>query len=216
MLLLARPMGRMPQAMLAALVIVYSVGLIQPASFRAIRHVRHMEFRWALIAFAGVITLGTLRGIVVAIVVSLLGLAQQVTDPPVYVLGRKRGTNVYRPLSSDHPDDETVPGLLLLRLEGRVFFLNAGRVREKMRQLTEQYRPQAVVVDLSAVPDLEYTALLALDVGERRLRADGVSVHLVGLTPGVLDVVQRSALGKRLGPGRLHFNLEQAVAATHA
>ncbi|HEX5817864.1 MAG TPA: SulP family inorganic anion transporter [Gemmatimonadales bacterium] len=218
MLLLARAMGRMPQATLAAIVIVYSIRLIQPASFRAIRHVRHMEFRWALFAFVGVIALGTLRGIVVAIVASLLGLAHQVTDPPVYVLGRKRGTNVFRPLSPDHPDDETFPGLLLLRLEGRVFFLNAGRVHEKVRQFAEAHRPRAVGIDLSSVPDLEYTALLALDAGERQLHADGVPMHLAGLTPGVLDVVRRSALGERLGPDRLHFNLEQVVAkfgATH-
>jgi high affinity sulfate transporter 1 len=216
MLLLARPMGRMPQATLAAIVIVYSVGLIQPASFRAIRHVRRMEFRWALLAFGGVIALGTLRGIVVAIVASLLGLAHQVTDPPVYVLGRMRGTNVFRPLSPDHPDDELLPGLLLLRLEGRIFFLNAGRVREKVRQLVERHRPRVVALDLSSVPDLEYTALLALDAGERRLHDDGVPVHLVGLTPGVLEVVRHSALGERLGPDRLHFNLEQAVARYRA
>ena len=57
-----------------------------------------------------------------------MALAHQVADPPVYVLGRKRGTNVFRPRSSEHPDDETFPGLLILRPEGRVFFANAERI----------------------------------------------------------------------------------------
>jgi MFS superfamily sulfate permease-like transporter len=122
MLLLAPLIGLMPQVTLAAVVIVYSIGLIKPDEFRAIVAIRRTEFRWALAAFAGVVLLGTLKGILVAIVVSLAALAYQVADPPVYVLGRKRGTNVFRPRSAEHPDDETFPGLLLVRLEGRVFF----------------------------------------------------------------------------------------------
>ena len=86
---------------------------------------RRAEFRWALVAFAGVILLGTLQGILVAVIVSLLALAQQAYNPPVHVIGRKRGTDVFRPLSDEHPDDETWPGLLILRPEGRLFFANA-------------------------------------------------------------------------------------------
>ena len=68
MLVLAPLLGLLPQAVLAAIVIVYSVGLIQPGEFAAIRKVRTMEFRWALAAFLGVLVFGTLQGIVVAIV----------------------------------------------------------------------------------------------------------------------------------------------------
>ena len=63
----------MPQAALAAVVVASIVELIKPAEFRAIRRVRRTEFRWALVAFAGVILLGTLQGILVAVIVSLLG-----------------------------------------------------------------------------------------------------------------------------------------------
>lgn len=91
MLLLAPVLGLLPHATLAAVVIVYSVGLIQPAEFAAIRKVRTMEFRWALIAGIGVLALGTLQGIVVAIIVSLIGLASQEARPQLHVIGRKRG-----------------------------------------------------------------------------------------------------------------------------
>src|SRR5512135_3604374 len=77
MLLLAPLLGLMPNATLAAVVIVYSIGLIQPAEFRAIRGVRTMEFRWAMAACVGVLLFGTLKGIVVAIIVSMIGLASQ-------------------------------------------------------------------------------------------------------------------------------------------
>ena len=123
MLLLAPLLGLMPQATLAAVVIVYSIGLIQPQDFRGILEVRRTEFIWALAALGGVVLLGTFKGILVAIIVSLVALAHQSANPPVHVLGRKPGSNVFRPRSKEHPEDETFPGLLLLRLEGRVFFV---------------------------------------------------------------------------------------------
>lgn len=211
MLLLAPLVAFMPQATLAAVVIVYSIGLIQPAEFRAILGIRRTEFTWAVAAFAGVVALGTLEGILVAIVLSLVGLAYQVADPPVYILGRKPGTNVFRPRSEEHPEDETFLGLLLLRPEGRVFFANAERIAEKLRPLIDEAKPRIVVIDLSAVHDLEYTALKALGEGEKRYRERGVSLWLVGLNPEVLQMVQRSPLGKSLGREAMHFNLEVAV-----
>jgi SulP family sulfate permease len=212
MLLLAGPMGLMPQATLAAVVIVYSVGLIDLSGFRSILEVRRMEFIWALVALAGVVLLGTLQGILVAIVVSVLALAQQVASPPVYVLGRKPGTNVFRPRTEEHPEDESFPGLLLLRVEGRVFFLNAARIGERMRTLVEQLKPTVVAIDLSGVFDIEYTALKALIEAEKRFTESGLSVWLVGLTPSVLNVIDRSSLQRTLGRERMHFNLEIAVA----
>jgi SulP family sulfate permease len=212
MLFLAPLIGLMPHATLAAVVVVYSIGLIKPAEFRSIFSVRRTEFAWAVAAFAGVMLLGTLRGILVAIILSLMALAYQVANPPVYVLGRKRGTNVFRPLSKEHPEDETFPGLLLVRPEGRVFFANAERIGQKVRALAGDERPKVLAIDMSAVFDLEYTALKMLTEGEARNREQGTELWLVGLNPDVLAMVQRSPLGKTLGRERLLFNLEVAVA----
>ncbi len=187
MLLLAPWIGLMPHATLAAVVIVYSIGLIEPKEFKSILKVRRTEFVWALVALAGVVLLGTLKGIVVAVVVSLVALASQVTNPPVYVLARKRGTNVFRPRSAEHPDDETFPGLLLLRPEGRIFFMNAEVVAEKMRHLALAEQPRVVAVDFRAVFDLEYTALKSLTEIEQKLRQRGVPLWLVGLNPSVRE-----------------------------
>ena len=211
MLLLAPLLGLMPQASLAAVVIVYSIVLISPADFRDILRIRRTEFVWALAAFAGVMLLGTLQGILVAIVVSLVALSQQTANPPVYELGRKHGTHVFRPRSAEHPTDEFFPGLLLLRIEGRLFFANADRVTEKIQPLVAAAQPKFVVLDLSGVFDLEYSALKSLIEAERRLREEGVALVLAGLGPSVLEMVRRSPLGEALGRERLIFNLEMAV-----
>jgi SulP family sulfate permease len=174
--------------------------------------VRRMEFIWAIAAFAGVMLLGTLEGILVAIIISLVSLAHQVTDPPVYRLGRKRGTNVFRPISAEHPDDETFTGLLMLRPVGRLFFANAQRVGEKLRLLIDEAQPSVVALDLSAVFDVEYTVLRMLAEAEERMRARGISVWLVGLTPDVLKAVRRSPFGQTIGDERMFFNLDQMVS----
>ena len=126
-----------------------------------------MEFVWALAALAGVVLLGTLQGILAAIVVSLFALAHQVADPPVHVLGRKPGTNVFRPRSEEHPEDETFPGLLVLRPEGRIFFANVGRIGDKIRPLIAEAKPRVVALHLGGVFDLEYTALKMLMEAEK-------------------------------------------------
>ena len=216
MLLLAPLIGLMPEATLAAVIIVYSIGLIEPAEFRAILKIRRTEFVWALVALAGVVLLGTLQGILVAILVSVVTLAQQVSDPPVRVLGRKPGTNVFRPRSEEHPDDETFPGLLLVRPEGRMFFANAAHIRQKIQRFMAEAKPNVVALDLSSVFDLEYTALKMLTEAERAGRERGISLWLTGLNPGVLAMVRHSSLGETLGHGRMFFNMEQAVASYQA
>jgi MFS superfamily sulfate permease-like transporter len=210
MLVLAPLIGLMPQATLGAIVIVYSIGLIEPAAFRRILAIRRTEFVWAVVALVGVVLLGTLNGILVAIVVSMIALAYQAATPHVYVLARKRGTDVFRPLSSEH-DDETFPGLLMVRPEGRIFFLNAEQVGDRIWSLVEETRPSVLALDLSRVTDLEFTALKMLIEGEKRMAARGVEAWLVGLNPGVLGVVRRSGLAETLGRERMHFNLETAV-----
>ena len=211
MLLLAPLLGLLPNATLAAIVIIYSVGLIDPAEFRAILNVRTMEFRWALIACAGVLFLGTLKGIVVAIIVSMIGLASQTAHPRVSAIGRKRGADVLRPLSPEHPDDETFPGLLIVRPEGRLYFANAQQVAEEIRALIAAHKPRVVALDMSRVPDIEYSALQMLMEGEKRSRDQGATLWLVGLNPGVLEVVRQSGLADRLGHERMLFNARMAI-----
>ncbi|HEX6945621.1 MAG TPA: SulP family inorganic anion transporter [Casimicrobiaceae bacterium] len=211
MLLLAPVLAYMPHATLAAVVIVYSVGLIQPAEFRAIREVRTMEFRWALVACVGVLVFGTLKGIVVAIVVSMIGLGSQTAHPRVSIIGRKRGADVLRPVSPEHPDDETFEGLLIVRPEGRLYFVNAQEVAERINALVVQHQPKVLALDMSRVPDIEYSALQAVMDGERRATEHGTVVWLAGLNPGVLEVVRRAGLDKQLGPERMLFNAREAI-----
>ncbi len=211
LLLFAPLIAFMPQAALAAVVVAYSVGLLQPREFLQIRQVRAMEFRWALIACAGVVLLGTLKGILVAVIVSLLALAHQAYSPPVYALGRKRGTTVFRPLSEGHPDDERFPGLLLVRVDGRIFFANAQRIGDMIWPLVDRDKPRVIVLDCRGVIDVEYTGLKMLGEAQQKLRQSGSELWLASMNPTVFAVVERSDLGAALGHERMFHNLQSAV-----
>lgn len=201
----------MPQATLAVIVVVPCVGMIKIPEFRAIWNTRLMEFSWAIASVAGVMLLGTLRGILVAVILSLLALSFHGSRRPLFVLGRKPGTDVFRPRSKEHPEDELFPGLLIIKTEGMIHFANAHRVGDLFWPLVAEYKPRVVVLDCSAIPDLEYTALKMLTEGERRLEQLGIKLWLAGLNPEPLQLIQRSALGKKLGRAGMYFNLDMAV-----
>ncbi len=196
LLFLAPLFGLMPQPVLAAVVVIASIGLISPKEFRAILRIRSMEFRWALIAMLGVMVLGTLKGILVAVVVSIVALAIHANRRPVYVLGRKPGTTTFfRPRSAEHPEDETFPGLLLLKLEGNIHFANVSRLGDLIWPLLEEYQPRVLALDCSAMPDFEYTALKMLTEAEAKLREAGIELWLAALNPEPLQLIQKTPLG---------------------
>ena len=213
LLFLSPLISLLPQATLAAVVVMTCLPLLSPADFRAILRVRRTEFCWALAACAGVVLLGTLQGILVAIAISLLTLFYQANHPPVYAVGRKPGTEIFRPLTGEHPGDETLSGLVIVRTEGRMTFASAPRLREHLWALIDEAQPQVLLVECSAVPDFEYTALRGLIGFEEKLRERGITLWLAALNPEALKVVERSSLAQTLGRERMFFNLPEAVKA---
>jgi SulP family sulfate permease len=194
-------------------VVVTSLPLFNVADFRSILRARHVEFLWAVLAATAVVVFGTLQGILIAIAVSVLTLIYQANRPLVYAVRRKPGTDVFRPYSEDNPDDETIAGLLIVRTEGRMTFASAPQTRERLAALVEEARPKVVILECSAIPDFEYTALRALTRAEEKLRAAGISLWLTALNPKALQIVRRSPLGPAVGDSRMFFNLRDAVKA---
>ena len=215
LLLLSGVIGLLPQSALAALVVVVSFGMIKPAEFQAIARIKRAEWAWALVTVAGVVLIGTLEGIGIAVAVSLLTLLYQANHPPVYAVVYNRSQRIFR-RAGDDASDEAIPGLLILRTEGRLTFANAARAGDQMRALMAQEKPKVLVLECSAIPDIEYTALLMLIDAEQRQRERGVSLWLASVNPDLRKVIERSPLGAALGNARIFHNLPQALAAFEA
>lgn len=147
-----------------------------------------------------------------AVIMSILALLYYAGHPPVYVVGRKPGTDVFRPVQ-DHAGDETFPGLLMLRTEGMMFFASAPQALGQMTGLIREHQPQIVVLDCSAVPNFEYTALKEFSEYDDKLRTSGIGLWLAALNREAFQAIELAPLGKSLGHERMFFNLEQAVEA---
>ena len=175
LLFLAPLFGLMPHPTLAAVVVIASIGLISPAEFRSILKIRSMEFRWALIAMVGVLLLGTLKGILVAVLVSLIALMVRGSRHPFCPGTKARHQRVPPPLAGasggrDLPRPAAAPA-------GRRDILcqcpatgpaDAGTA-------SKSSTPRVLVLDLRAVPELEYTALRMLTDGEEKIRENGTN-----------------------------------------
>ena len=212
LLLLAPLISLMPQATLGSLVLVAAAGLIKIGEFQDMAQIRRTELIWALLAMLAVIVLGTLEGILVAVIISIVTLIAQADRPPVYAMGRRPGSTAFRAVDQ-HPDDEVFPGLLLTRTEGRLFFGNVSWVIDQLWGLLHQTQARVLVLDCSAIPDIEYTAVKALEEFAAQLHEAGIALELAALNREARNVVTRAPLGEMLGTARIHPNLAQAVAA---
>ena len=215
LLFLSGVIGLLPQAALGALVIVAACSMIKPAHFRAIGRVRKDELAWAFATLAGVILFGTLNGVLIAVAISVLTLLYQANHPPVYAVAYNREKDVFR-RAGEHAGDETFPGLLMLRTEGRLTFANAAYVADRMRALVEETSPRVVMLECSAIPDIEYTALAMLTEAREKQQERDVELWLAALNPDLLKMIERSPLGQALGHERMFFNLGKALDAYQA
>ncbi len=212
LLFLSGAIALLPQAALGALILVASASMIKPQAFRAIARVRRDELLWALATLVGVVVIGTLEGILIAVAISILTLFYQANHPPVYAVAYNREKQVFR-RAGEHESDETFPGLLILRAEGHLTFANAANAGEKMKALVAQTQPRVIVLECSAIPDIEYTALTMLTEAEENLRARGITLWLAGVNPDLLKTLSRSPLGATLGHERMFFNLHKVLGA---
>lgn len=214
LLFLAPLISLMPEATLGAILLLAGAGLIDVAEFRDMAQIRRPEFILALIAFAVVIVGGILAGVLVSVLLSIIALIAQADRPPVYAVGRKPGSHTFRPLSA-YPHDDTIAGLLIARTEGRLFFANVATVIDGIWSLIHQTspKPQVVVLDCDAIPDIDYTALKALAEFKVQLQDNGITLWLAALNPTALHNVRQAMQAKHVGDEGLYPSLEEAVEA---
>jgi MFS superfamily sulfate permease-like transporter len=112
--------------------------------------------------------------------------------PPIEVLGRAPGTSFWRDLGR-HPDDETVPGLMVVRPVAGLYFANAPRLRRRLLDLVDAAapRPDVLLLDLGAVPDIDISALDLLPAVDEDLRGRGITLWLANINARPLDMLRR-------------------------
>ena len=125
----------LPKAVLGAVIIeAVTTGMMDFRELRRLYLVKRSDFWIAMAAIAGVVLAGVLAGVVIGVVLSLVWLLRVVTSPAMPHLGRVKGTHVFREID-EHPDDERIPGVVALRLEGALFFVTADSLEDRIEEL---------------------------------------------------------------------------------
>jgi MFS superfamily sulfate permease-like transporter len=215
-LLVAAPglLRNLPQPILAAVVVTAAIGLVDERAVRRLYRVRRAEFVLWLAAFVSVALLGVLRGILVAIVLSLGDLVRRAWRPHDAVLGRQEGLKGYHDIER-HPEARQVPGLLLYRFDAPLFFANAGFFRRRIRGLVAAARPRVrwVVVAAEPVTDVDTTAADVLGELLAELRRQGVTLAFAEMKDPVKDRLRRYGLFDVVGADRFLPTVGTAVDA---
>jgi SulP family sulfate permease len=215
LLFLASVFEQLPSATLGAVVIDAMVGLITFADMRRYLVVSRSDFVFSLGAMVGILCFGIIAGILIGVVLSLLLLIARSSQTSVRPLGRNPSSDVYHALG-DRPDLETVPGIVVVRIDGPLFFADADRFRTRVRELArgDGVPTTTVIVDAESVflTDTDGADILTQLAGE--LRADGISLILARAHPTSLALWERAGVVNAIGPGNLHGTVAGAVEAT--
>jgi high affinity sulfate transporter 1 len=194
-------LASLPNVVLAAIVLVAVKGLIDIGELRHLWRVSRLEFAVSMVAFAAVLLLGILKGVVVAVVVSLLLLIRRAAHPNVAFLGRIPGTRSYSDMERN-PDNQAVPGALVVRVEAALLYFNVEHVREavwgKIRSVAGPLK--LVVFDLSSSPTVDLAGARMLAALQAALQEAGVPLRLVGARAAVRDILRAEGLEERVGP----------------
>lgn len=202
----------LPVTTLAAIVIAAALGLVETAGVRRLWRLDRAEFTLSAISFAGVVVLGVLPGIAIAIGLSLLDFVRHAWRPHDAVLGRVDGVKGYHDVAR-HPEARQVPGLLLFRWDAPLFFANADLFRERVDQLVRAAPcpVRAVVVAAEPVTDVDSTAAEMLESLHADLTAAGIRLGFAELKGPVKDVLAAYGLLARLGADAFAPTLGTAV-----
>jgi high affinity sulfate transporter 1 len=200
LLFLTGLLRNLPTVVLAAIVLVAVKGLINVPELRRLWHMSRFEFGIAMVAFVGVLLEGILRGVLLAALVSVLLLLRRVARPRVTLLGRIPGTRRYSDLERD-PDNETIPGVLIVRVESSLLYFNVQHVRETVwESLYAAKTPIRLVVwDLSSSPYLDVAGVQMLARLRSDLAAAGIQLRLVEPLPGARDMLRSGGLEELVG-----------------
>lgn len=189
----------LPSVVLAAVVLVAVKGLIDLRGLRELQRISRTEFRVALVAFAGVLLLGILKGVLVAAIVSLLLLLAGAAQPHVAFLGRIPGTKRFSDLQR-HPENEIITGALIFRPESSLLYFNVDHVRRAVWDKLRTSPPlQLVVCDLSNAPFVDVAGARMLIRLNEELQERQAHLRIVEPHARVRDLLRASGLETQVG-----------------
>ncbi|WP_431280255.1 SulP family inorganic anion transporter [Leifsonia poae] len=214
LLVLAPLFSALPKPVLAALIIEAVVmGMINIPEMRRLARVQPFDFWVAIAAIIGTLAFGVLAGVMIGIGLSLLWLIGVATHPNIPILARKAKTDVFRDLS-DFPDGELTPGVVVLRMDGGLFFATSDALEDRLREIIHSNTGlTGVVLDCAGLNFIDSQGTAALGDIVTLTRDAGITLRLARLKRTVRATLDRDGVLERIGADNIHGNVSTAVQA---
>jgi high affinity sulfate transporter 1 len=213
LLFLAPLFADLPEAVLGAIVIEAVIfGLMDVKAMKRIYRLNRTEFWVGTIALLGVLTFGTLKGVLIGLLLSLIVLIARSSKPDIPVLGRWPGTKVFHRLS-ENPDSKTYPGLVIIRFDGPLYFATANALRDKVRAVTTDVAPPVtmVLIDMEGVDYLDLEGADMLNEITKDMKGVGVEIHLARMKHAVMEMLEKDGVDQIIGRDHIHNKVVEAV-----
>ncbi|HEY9198805.1 MAG TPA: SulP family inorganic anion transporter [Gammaproteobacteria bacterium] len=211
-LFLAVPLGHLPIAALAAVLIFSAWGLLDIAGIRRLRAIDRFEFSLSLLTTVGVLIIGVLPGVVIAIVLALLQVLVRIYRPADTLQGMVPGVDGYNDLSISE-DARPVPGMIIYRFDAPLLFFNADHFKARVLSLVDgtEPRPRWFVLNAESISQLDSTGAQAIDdlIGELRKR--GVQLAVARPKLYMRKYGRPMGLGDKIGADNIFFSVHAAV-----
>jgi SulP family sulfate permease len=214
LLVLAPLFSSLPTPVLAALIIEAVVmGMINIPELRRLFRVQRFDFWVAIAAIVGTLAFGVLAGVVIGIGLSLVWLIAVATHPHIPVLAQKPNTQVFRDVN-EHPDDERVPGLVVIRMDGGLFFATSDALEDRVREIIHTNPGlTGMVLDCGGINFIDSQGSAKLSDVVSLAGDAGVTLRLARLKIDVRAILDRDGVIERIGAGNIHGNVDTAVQA---
>lgn len=211
---LTKPLGWLPMAVLSAVLIKAALGLFDLHSLMDLRRVSKSEFRLCIITLLGVITVGVLPGVVVAIGMAIVQLLIRASRPNDAVLGRVPGTSDFRDIMT-HRNAVSFPGLVIYRFDSSLVFFNADYFKARIRTLVRRASTPVryFLLDAETMPLLDTTGAAILDQICGDLAAEGITTAIAAAKKPVRTMLDRTGLTEKIGANFMFSSVASAVEA---
>jgi len=212
-LLIANVFAYLPTATLGAILVSAAIDLIDVPELRALRRISPAEFTFAILTMLGVVTVGVLQGVFIAIAATLAHLVWAASYPRLALLGQIPGSPALYKLHR-FPEANAIPGLTIVVLQSALVFFNADYVKRRLLKIANATRStdKWFILDAAAVNVLDSTGLEALEDVRAHLMERGVAFGIADLNSRARHIVERAGLRDRIGKHMIFPSAEIAVA----
>ena len=214
LLVLAPVFSDLPKPVLAALIIEAVVmGMMDLPEMRRLARVQRFDFWIAIAAIIATLLVGVLAGVMIGIGLSLIWLISVATRPRMPLLGREPGTQAFRELA-EYPGDEQFPGIVVLRLDGGLFFATSDALEDRVREVALSTPGITVIVlDCEGIDFIDSQGSAKMREILELTGQAGVTLRLARVKPAVRELLDRDGVLDRIGDDHIYANIDQAVEA---